>query len=87
MTDKHLSVRDKLQHENYNSRDKYCKGLDLHNRSLGGEDGNKENVAAPEVNQRGADVMLTPFQPEAAAVMIPVWVKEGPVRLFEGPQE
>jgi hypothetical protein len=45
-----MSIRDKL----YN-RDEHCKDSDLHEKSLGDEDGKEDNMAPPEVHQHGGD--------------------------------
>jgi hypothetical protein len=37
----------------FNSRDEFCKDLDLHKKSLWEEDGDEDNVAAPDVHQHG----------------------------------
>jgi hypothetical protein len=63
MMDKHLIIRDGLQHENCKHRNEYTVNLDLYDRSLGGKDGKEENVMAPEVHQGGGDV--NPFQPQS----------------------
>jgi hypothetical protein len=39
--------------------------LDLQDRSLGGEDGNEDNMVAPEVHQRGVDV--NPFSTSSSS--------------------
>ncbi len=40
----------------FNRRDEHCKDFDLHKKSLWEEDGNKDNVTAPDIHQRGGDV-------------------------------
>jgi hypothetical protein len=62
--------------KSFNSRDKY-KDLDLHERSLREEDGNEDNMAAPDVHQRGD---VNPYQ-QISSSDVSTWVKEGLVRL------
>jgi hypothetical protein len=61
----YYTMNEEIQHDrwasytsgtSFNSRDEYCNDLDLHKRSLWEEDGNEDNVAAPDVHQRGGDV-------------------------------
>jgi hypothetical protein len=40
----------------FNSRDDYCISMGLYGKSRGGDDGQEDNVATPEVHQRGGDV-------------------------------
>jgi hypothetical protein len=40
----------------FNRRDEHCKDSDLHKESLWEDDGNEDNVTAPDVHQRGGDV-------------------------------
>jgi hypothetical protein len=44
----------------FNNRDKHCKDLDLHKKTLGDEDGKDDNVAALEVHQHGGDSTPNP---------------------------
>jgi hypothetical protein len=39
----------------FNNRDEHCKDLELDEKSLEEEDGKEDNMAAPEVHQRGED--------------------------------
>jgi hypothetical protein len=41
---------------NFNRRDNYCKDFDLHEKPLCEEDGNEDNMAAPDVYQCGGNV-------------------------------
>jgi hypothetical protein len=55
MTDEHLSYRTSL-----NSRDDYNINVGLYGESHGGNDGQEDNVATPEVHQHGEDVLPLP---------------------------
>jgi hypothetical protein len=59
--------------------------LDLHDRPLGGEDGNGGNVLALEVHQHGGNVQPIFYTlGNSGTETSTVWVKEGPVSLFKG---
>jgi hypothetical protein len=53
MTDKHLNSG-----TSFNSRDNYNINVGLYGKSRGGDDGQEDNMATPEVRQRGEDVQL-----------------------------
>jgi hypothetical protein len=55
MTDEHLNYERSL-----NSGDNYNINMGLYGKSCGGDDGQEDNVATPEVHQRGEDIL--PFQ-------------------------
>jgi hypothetical protein len=61
MTDEHLNYRTSL-----NSRDDYNVNVGLYSESRGGDDGQEDNVATPEVHQRREDVL--PFSTQATDV-------------------
>jgi hypothetical protein len=61
MKDEHLNHGTSL-----NSRDDYNINVGLYGNSHGGDDGQEDNVATPEVHQRGADVL--PLSTEATDV-------------------
>jgi hypothetical protein len=65
--DQYYMMNEEIQHDgwafftsgtSFNSRDEYHKDLDQHQKSLREEDGNEDNVAAPDVHQRGGDINL-----------------------------
>jgi hypothetical protein len=59
--------------------------LDLHDRPLGGKDGNGGNVLALEVHQHGGNVQLIFYTlGNSGTETSTVWVKEGPESLFKG---
>ncbi len=53
MTDEHLNIG-----TSFNSRDDYNINVGLYGKSCGGDDGQEENVATPEVHQHGEDAQL-----------------------------
>ncbi len=53
MTDEHLNIG-----TSFNSRDDYNINMGLYGKSCGGDDGQEDNMATPEVHQHGEDVQL-----------------------------
>ncbi len=51
MTDEHRNFG-----TSFNSRDDDCNNVGLYGKSRGGDDDQEDNVATPEVHQRGGDV-------------------------------
>ncbi len=52
----------------FNNRDEHCKDLDLHEKSLGDEDGKEDNMATTEVHQRGGDSTPNPTNQQQESI-------------------